>query len=219
MSPFPSCEHSPRQDHPRCPGRRKTGASPNGRVCRGRLDEQPRSLETGRSWAGAAGKPTAASLPGTQQVLAFSERYPCGPMSLHPPRLHRTMFTNRQPPTGPQWAYEIRFPLRLPPRRRARARVLTHRSRVGRAAPRDRSRPARAGGPLFDKKNLPVCELVHTSAKRLAVKTHLSVVDTYRILPPGILSPGFLSGLFIGRPGPGRRMNSCLGSGVEIPAP
>jgi hypothetical protein len=43
---------------------------------------------------------------------------------------------------------------------------------------------------------LPVCELAHTSAERLAVKTHPSVVDTYRILPPGILSPGFLSGLF-----------------------
>ena len=50
-----------------------------------------------------------------------------------------------------------------------------------------------ASGPDF---LLALCELVHTSAMRLAVKTHLSVVDTYRILPPGILSPGFLSGLF-----------------------
>jgi hypothetical protein len=32
MSPFASCGHSPRQDHPRCPGRRKTGASPNGKA-------------------------------------------------------------------------------------------------------------------------------------------------------------------------------------------
>jgi hypothetical protein len=65
---------------------------------------------------------------------------------------------------------------------------------------------------LSDKKHLPVCELVHTSAKRLAVKPHLSVVDTYRILPPGILSP-------VGQPGSGRRMNSRQGRGVEIPAP
>jgi hypothetical protein len=49
---------------------------------------------------------------------------------------------------------------------------------------------------LSDKKHLSVCELVHTSAKQLAVETHLSIVDAYRILPPGILSPGFLSGLF-----------------------
>jgi hypothetical protein len=33
-------------------------------------------------------------------------------------------------------------------------------------------------------KKLPLCELVHTSANRLAVKTQLFVVDTYRILPP-----------------------------------
>jgi hypothetical protein len=50
---------------------------------------------------------------------------------------------------------------------------------------------------LSDKKYLLVCELVHTTAKRLAVNQHSSVADAYRAYcTPGRLSPGFLSGLF-----------------------
>ena len=43
-------------------------------------------------------------------ALAFSERYPRGSMSLHPPGfIEPCLPTGRQTaPTGPQWAYEIK---------------------------------------------------------------------------------------------------------------
>jgi hypothetical protein len=81
-------------------------------------------------------------------------------------------------------------------------RIDRHSPNFGRSAERPSLTGVSLGLTSFSPRNffLPLCELVHTSAKRLAVKAHLSVVDTYRILAPGILSPGFLSGLFIGRP-------------------
>ena len=43
-------------------------------------------------------------------ALAFSERYPCGSMSLHPPGFIEPCLPtgSRTAPTGPQWAYEIK---------------------------------------------------------------------------------------------------------------
>jgi bifunctional non-homologous end joining protein LigD len=42
--------------------------------------------------------------------MAFSERYPCGSMSLHPPGFiePRLPTSSRTAATGPQWAYEIK---------------------------------------------------------------------------------------------------------------
>jgi ATP dependent DNA ligase domain len=42
-------------------------------------------------------------------ALAFSERYPCGSMSLHPPGFIEPCLPtgSRTAPSGPQWAYEI----------------------------------------------------------------------------------------------------------------
>jgi len=42
--------------------------------------------------------------------MAFSERYPCGSMSLHPPGFIEPCLPtgSRTVPTGPQWAYEIK---------------------------------------------------------------------------------------------------------------
>ena len=48
--------------------------------------------------------------PRPRLALAFSERYPCGSMSLHPPGFIEPCLPtgSRTAPTGPQWAYEIK---------------------------------------------------------------------------------------------------------------
>jgi hypothetical protein len=98
---------------------------------------------------------------------------------------------SRGPPRRTCYQAKLLLMAAMVARRRARRRgFLTARTQRG-------DGPAeRLGLTSLGHFFLPLCELVHTSAMRLAVKTHLSVVDTYRILPPGILSPGFLSGLF-----------------------
>jgi hypothetical protein len=48
-----------------------------------------------------------------------------------------------------------------------------------------------------DKKHLLICELVHTTAKRLALKMQPSIVDAYcAYCAPRHIEPGFLLGLF-----------------------
>jgi hypothetical protein len=49
----------------------------------------------------------------------------------------------------------------------------------------------------FIKNTCPSVNYFTLAPSGYAVKKHLSVVDTYRMYPRHILSPGFLSGLFI----------------------
>ena len=87
---------------------------------------------------------------GPRLALAFSERYLCGSMSLHPPGFIEPCLPtgSQQVLPGPQWAYEIKRFRFICHRDGERSRVLTHRSRLGRAASFDRRRPANAAGDV-----------------------------------------------------------------------
>ena len=64
---------------------------------------------SGRSRSSQAGRKRPTARP-RLVALAFSERYPCGSMSLHPPGFIEPCLPtgSRTAPTGPQWAYEIK---------------------------------------------------------------------------------------------------------------